>query len=106
MLIFEISLPLDFINPPLFNRAPFSKQIIRKDPKVVNDDVVWLIPLVLPKYPIANETMRSHSTPKAVLSVCCLKPYKTTVMILMNELGDSFRHFAYQKQAQFYNGYL
>lgn len=36
------SLPLDFIDPPLFGRVRFEKKIVKKDPKVVNDDVVSL----------------------------------------------------------------
>ncbi|PMD43102.1 hypothetical protein L207DRAFT_563864 [Hyaloscypha variabilis F] len=62
-----LNLALDFINPPLLGRVGFSKQIIRKDPRVINDDVI---------------TFNTQGSSQ----------------------WDSFRHFAYQKQAKFYNG--
>lgn len=40
MLTHLRSLGLDFIDPPLLGRVGFSKKIIRKDPRVINDDVV------------------------------------------------------------------
>ncbi|KAK2806911.1 hypothetical protein FQN51_005711 [Onygenales sp. PD_10] len=62
-----LNLPLDFISPPLLGRVGFYKQIIRKDPRVINDDVI---------------TFNTQGSSQ----------------------WDSFRHFAYQKQAVFYNG--
>ncbi|POS77044.1 hypothetical protein DHEL01_v204561 [Diaporthe helianthi] len=35
-----LDLPLDFFNPPLLGRAGLSQNVIRKDPMVVNDDVI------------------------------------------------------------------
>jgi hypothetical protein len=77
------SLPLDFIDPPLFGRVKFSKNIIRKDPKVVNDDVV---------------SLSSTST------IAILTDRQITFNTQGSSQWDSFRHFAYQKEAVFYNG--
>ncbi|KAG8156874.1 hypothetical protein KVR01_013287 [Diaporthe batatas] len=35
-----LDLPLDFFNPPLLGRVGLSQNVIRKDPMVVNDDVI------------------------------------------------------------------
>lgn len=78
------SLPLDFVDPPLLGRVGFSKQIIRKDPRVINDDVV--------------------SGSKSSEFGTCTDELQITFNTQGSSQWDSFRHFAYQKQAVFYNG--
>ncbi|KAF2101988.1 hypothetical protein NA57DRAFT_73428 [Rhizodiscina lignyota] len=36
----SLNLPLDFLQPPLFNRKVFERQVINKAPRVINDDVI------------------------------------------------------------------
>jgi hypothetical protein len=61
------SLPLDFISPPFYKRAAFSKQIIRKDPRVVNDDVVSCTEVTA--FTFAYTWTRLLSTPKEAHNV-------------------------------------
>ncbi|OJJ52884.1 hypothetical protein ASPSYDRAFT_1165358 [Aspergillus sydowii CBS 593.65] len=62
-----LNLPIDFINPSLLGRVPFSKHIHNKAPRVINDDII-------------------------------------TFNTQCSSQWDSFRHFAYQNEAKFYNG--
>ena len=84
--ILYLSLPLDFFGPPLLGRAAFQQKIIHKDPFVVNDDVVSSVKRIILPY-----------------------LYSLFLQISFNTQGssqwDSLRHFAYQKEKKFYNGY-
>lgn len=84
---------MDQINPPLLGRQPFERKIINKAPRVINDDVVSLKAVYV-----------------AIYIYLCTRLISTYAQITFNTQGssqwDSFRHFAYQKDAKFYNGYV
>lgn len=76
--------PLDAQNDiPFFGRQVFHKHVYQKPPRVVNDDV-WTF----------NTQSSSQCTHLVLL----------TSKKILNYAGDGLRHFAYQKEAKFYNG--